>query len=141
MGASKQVIIEKMEREDIREWLYESMRSDEGVDAAVEKLFDESVKNQQAFFEKQNLAQTLLMVTHVIRSFGFCNPDVQVARLDPDNIGDGSKILTEAFSVVEIPVLGRNVSFMVENALRGKYDELAQRLGWEKGEGAEKSGK
>jgi hypothetical protein len=130
-----------MEREDIREWLYESMRSDEGVDAAVEKLFDESVKNQQAFFEKQNLAQTLLMVTHVIRSFGFCNPDVQVARLDPDNIGDGSKILTEAFSVVEIPVLGRNVSFMVENALRGKYDELAQRLGWEKGEGAEKSGK
>jgi hypothetical protein len=25
MGASKQVIIEKMEREDIREWLYESM--------------------------------------------------------------------------------------------------------------------
>ena len=134
MGASKQVIIEKMEREDIREWLYESMRSDEGVDAAVEKLFDESVKNQQAFFEKQNLAQTLLMVTHVIRSFGFCNPDVQVARLDPDNIGDGSKILTEAFSVVEIPVLGRNVSFMVENALRGKYDELAQRLGWEKGE-------
>jgi hypothetical protein len=131
MGASKQVIIEKMEREDIREWLYESMRSDEGVDAAVEKLFDESVKNQQAFFEKQNLAQTLLMVTHVIRSFGFCNPDVQVARLDPDNIGDGSKILTEAFSVVEIPVLGRNVSFMVENALRGKYDELAQRLGWE----------
>jgi hypothetical protein len=141
MGASKQVIIEKMEREDIREWLYESMMSDEGVDAAVEKLFDESVKNQQAFFEKQNLAQTLLMVTHVIRSFGFCNPDVQVARLDPDNIGDGSKILTEAFSVVEIPVLGRNVSFMVENALRGKYDELAQRLGWEKGEGAEKSGK
>ena len=134
MGASKQVIIEKMEREDIRAWLYESMRSDEGVDAAVEKLFDESVKNQQAFFEKQNLAQTLLMVTHVIRSFGFCNPDVQVARLDPDNIGDGSKILTEAFSVVEIPVLGRNVSFMVENALRGKYDELAQRLGWEKGE-------
>jgi hypothetical protein len=134
MGASKQVIIEKMEREDIREWLYESMMSDEGVDAAVEKLFDESVKNQQAFFEKQNLAQTLLMVTHVIRSFGFCNPDVQVARLDPDNIGDGSKILTEAFSVVEIPVLGRNVSFMVENALRGKYDELAQRLGWEKGE-------
>jgi hypothetical protein len=131
MGASKQVIIEKMEREDIREWLYESMRSDEGVDAAVEKLFDESVRNQQAFFEKQNLAQTLLMVTHVIRSFGFCNPDVQVARLDPDNIGDGSKILTEAFSVVEIPVLGRNVSFMVENALRGKYDELAQRLGWE----------
>jgi hypothetical protein len=131
MGASKQVIIEKMEREDIREWLYESMRSDEGVDAAVEKLFDESVKNQQAFFEKQNLAQTLLMVTHVIRSFGFCNPDVQVARLDPDNIGDGSKILTEAFSVVEIPVLGRNVSFMVENALRGKYDELAQRLGWD----------
>jgi hypothetical protein len=131
MGASKQVIIEKMEREDIREWLYESMRSDEGVDAAVEKLFDESVKNQQAFFEKQNLAQTLLMVTHVIRSFGFCNPDVQVARLDPDNIGDGSKILTEAFSVVEIPVLGRNVSFMVENALRGKYDELAKRLGWE----------
>ena len=131
MGASKQVIIEKMEREDIREWLYESMRSDEGVDAAVEKLFDESVKNQQAFFEKQNLAQTLLMVTHVIRSFGFCNPDVQVARLDPDNIGDGSKIITEAFSVVEIPVLGRNVSFMVENALRGKYDELAQRLGWE----------
>jgi hypothetical protein len=131
MGASKQVIIEKMEREDIREWLYESMMSDEGVDAAVEKLFDESVKNQQAFFEKQNLAQTLLMVTHVIRSFGFCNPDVQVARLDPDNIGDGSKILTEAFSVVEIPVLGRNVSFMVENALRGKYDELAQRLGWE----------
>jgi hypothetical protein len=74
------------------------------------------------------------MVTHVIRSFGFCNPDVQVARLDPDNIGDGSKILTEAFSVVEIPVLGRNVSFMVENALRGKYDELAQRLGWEKGD-------
>ena len=134
MGASKQVIIEKMEREDIREWLYESMMSDEGVDAAVEKLFDESVRNQQAFFEKQNLAQTLLMVTHVIRSFGFCNPDVQVARLDPDNIGDGSKILTEAFSVVEIPVLGRNVSFMVENALRGKYDELAQRLGWEKGE-------
>jgi hypothetical protein len=131
MGASKQVIIEKMEREDIREWLYESMMSDEGVDAAVEKLFDESVKNQQAFFEKQNLAQTLLMVTHVIRSFGFCNPDVQVARLDPDNIGDGSKILTEAFSVVEIPVLGRNVSFMVENALRGKYDELAKRLGWE----------
>jgi hypothetical protein len=131
MGASKQVIIEKMEREDIRAWLYESMRSDEGVDAAVEKLFDESVKNQQAFFEKQNLAQTLLMVTHVIRSFGFCNPDVQVARLDPDNIGDGSKILTEAFSVVEIPVLGRNVSFMVENALRGKYDELAKRLGWE----------
>ena len=131
MGASKQVIIEKMEREDIREWLYESMRSDEGVDAAVEKLFDESVKNQQAFFEKQNLAQTLLMVTHVIRSFGFCNPDVQVARLDPDNIGDGSKILTEAFSVVEIPVLGRNVSFMVENALRGKYDELAKRLGWD----------
>ena len=131
MGASKQVIIEKMEREDIREWLYESMRSDEGVDAAVEKLFDESIKNQQAFFEKQNLAQTLLMVTHVIRSFGFCNPDVQVARLDPDNIGDGSKILTEAFSVVEIPVLGRNVSFMVENALRGKYDELAQRLGWD----------
>lgn len=131
MGASKQVIIEKMEREDIREWLYESMRSDEGVDAAVEKLFDESVKNQQAFFEKQNLAQTLLMVTHVIRSYGFCNPDVQVARLDPDNIGDGSKILTEAFSVVEIPVLGRNVSFMVENALRGKYDELAKRLGWE----------
>ena len=131
MGASKQVIIEKMEREDIREWLYESMRSDEGVDAAVEKLFDESVKNQQAFFEKQNLAQTLLMVTHVIRSFGFCNPDVQVARLDPDNIGDGSKIITEAFSVVEIPVLGRNVSFMVENALRGKYDELAQRLGWD----------
>jgi hypothetical protein len=140
MGASKQVIIEKMEREDIREWLYESMRSDEGVDAAVEKLFDESVKNQQAFFEKQNLAQTLLMVTHVIRSFGFCNPDVQVARLDPDNIGDGSKILTEAFSVVEIPVLGRNVSFMVENALRGKYDELAQRLGWEK-EKAQKNGK
>ena len=134
MGASKQVIIEKMEREDIREWLYESMMSDEGVDAAVEKLFDESVKNQQAFFEKQNLAQTLLMVTHVIRSFGFCNPDVQVARLDPDNIGDGSKIITEAFSVVEIPMLGRNVSFMVENALRGKYDELAQRLGWEKGE-------
>lgn len=134
MGASKQVIIEKMEREDIREWLYESMRSDEGVDAAVEKLFDESVRNQQAFFEKQNLAQTLLMVTHVIRSFGFCNPDVQVARLDPDNIGDGSKIITEAFSVVEIPMLGRNVSFMVENALRGKYDELAQRLGWEKGE-------
>ena len=131
MGASKQVIIEKMEREDIREWLYESMMSDEGVDAAVEKLFDESVRNQQAFFEKQNLAQTLLMVTHVIRSFGFCNPDVQVARLDPDNIGDGSKILTEAFSVVEIPVLGRNVSFMVENALRGKYDELAKRLGWE----------
>ena len=131
MGASKQVIIEKMEREDIRAWLYESMRSDEGVDAAVEKLFDESVKNQQAFFEKQNLAQTLLMVTHVIRSFGFCNPDVQVARLDPDNIGDGSKIITEAFSVVEIPVLGRNVSFMVENALRGKYDELAQRLGWD----------
>jgi hypothetical protein len=131
MGASKQVIIEKMEREDIREWLYESMMSDEGVDAAVEKLFDESVKNQQVFFEKQNLAQTLLMVTHVIRSFGFCNPDVQVARLDPDNIGDGSKILTEAFSVVEIPVLGRNVSFMVENALRGKYDELAKRLGWE----------
>jgi hypothetical protein len=134
MGASKQVIIEKMEREDIREWLYESMMSDEGVDAAVEKLFDESVRNQQAFFEKQNLAQTLLMVTHVIRSFGFCNPDVQVARLDPDNIGDGSKIITEAFSVVEIPMLGRNVSFMVENALRGKYDELAQRLGWEKGE-------
>ena len=131
MGASKQVIIEKMEREDIREWLYESMMGDEGVDAAVEKLFDESVRNQQAFFEKQNLAQTLLMVTHVIRSFGFCNPDVQVARLDPDNIGDGSKILTEAFSVVEIPVLGRNVSFMVENALRGKYDELAKRLGWE----------
>ena len=131
MGASKQVIIEKMEREDIREWLYESMMSDEGVDAAVEKLFDESVKNQQGFFEKQKLAQTLLMVTHVIRSFGFCNPDVQVARLDPDNIGDGSKILTEAFSVVEIPVLGRNVSFMVENALRGKYDELAQRLGWD----------
>lgn len=135
MGASKQVIIEKMERKDIREWLYESMRSDEGVDAAVEKLFDESVKNQQDFFEKQNLAQTLLMVTHVIRSFGFCNPDVQVARLDPDKIADGSRIIDEAFSVVEIPVLGRNVSFMVENALRGKYDELAQRLGWEKGEG------
>ena len=131
MGASKQVIIERMEREDIKAWLYESMRSDEGVDAAVEKLFEESLRNQESLFERQNLVQTLLMVTHVIKSFGFCNPDVQVARLDPDKIGDGSRIIDEAFSVVEIPILGRNVSFMVENALRGKYDEFAKRLGWE----------
>lgn len=122
------------DREGMRDWVLEKTnRGDQGLEELIDELITLQSKNRELFFYHQNLAQTLLMVTHVIRSYGFCNPDVQIARLDPDKIADGSRIIDEAFSVVEIPVLGRNVSFMVENALRGKYDELAQRLGWEKG--------
>jgi len=142
MGASKQMVIEGLDRDAARARILEGVgKGDEWVEELVEELITLQSKNRELFLYHQNLAQILLMVTHVIRSYGFCNPDVQVARLDPDNIGDGSRIINEAFSVVETPYLGRNVSHLVEHALRGKYDELAKRLGWGGGEGAEKSGK
>lgn len=142
MGASKQMVIEGMNSDEARARILESVgKSEKWLEEIITELIAVQDKNRELFMYHQNLAQTLLMVTHVIRSYGFCNPDVQVARLDPDKIGDGSRIIDEAFSVVETPILGRNVSYLVEHALRGKYDELAKRLGWEKGEGAEKSGK
>lgn len=135
MGASKQMMIEDMDRDETRARILESVgEGEEWVDELVEELITLQSKNRELFFQNQNLAQTLLMVTHVIKSFGFCNPDVQVARLDPDKIADGTRVINEAFSVLDHPVLGRNVSFLVEHVLRGRYDEVAKRLGWEKGE-------
>jgi hypothetical protein len=68
------------------------------------------------------------MVAHVVKSFGFNNPEVQATRLDPDNIGDATKIIDEAFSILEEPVLGRRVAHLVEAALRGKWEELEEQL-------------
>lgn len=133
MGASKEMIFSALDADQLREWVYEKVMENEENDVA-ERLVELETQSKELFFKHQNLAQTLLMVTHVIRSYGFCNPDVQIARLDPDKIADGERIINEAFSVVDTPLLGRNVSFLVEHVLRGRYDELAKRLGWEKGE-------
>lgn len=127
------MIFSAFDADQLREWVYEKVMENEENDVA-ERLVELENQSKELFFKHQNLAQTLLMVTHVIRSYGFCNPDVQIARLDPDKIADGERIINEAFSVVDTPVLGRNVSFLVEHVLRGRYDEVAERLGWEKGE-------
>ena len=128
MGSIKQTILEHegylIEAE---EWVHEKVANGE-----LEKIAAKLIRLQRKSYELKSYSddtlQALCMVAHVVKTFGFNNPEVQATRLDPDNIGDATRILDEAFSILESPVLGRRVSHLVESTLRGKRDVLRDEL-------------
>ena len=128
MGVIKQTILEHegylIEAE---EWVHEKVANGE-----LEEIAAKLIHLQRKSYELQNynrdILQALCMVAHVVKTFGFNNPAVQATRLDPDNIGDATRIIDEAFSILESPVLGRRVSHLVEATLRGKWEELEEQL-------------
>jgi hypothetical protein len=131
MGVIKQKMLEEQWEED---WVSDQV-ADGNLIAITEKITDlqlnvsilESELHQLKNYNA-DILQALCMVAHVVKSFGFNNPAVQATRLDPDNIGDATRIIDEAFSILETPVLGRRVSHLVESTLRGKWEELEKQL-------------
>ena len=131
MGVMKRTSLEQLEHEgyliEAEEWVHEKVANGE-----LEKIAAKLIHLQRKSYELKNysedILQALCMVAHVVKSFGFNNPEVQATRLDPDNIGDATRILDEAFSILESPVLGRRVSHLVEATLRGKWEELEKQL-------------
>lgn len=131
MGAVKKASLEQSEHEGYiikaGEWVHEKIANGQLEDVAA-KLILLQRKNYELKNYNEDILQALCMVAHVVKSFGFNNPAVQATRLDPDIIGDATKIVDEAFSILETPVLGRRVAHLVNAALLGKWEELEEQL-------------
>ena len=131
MGAVKKASLDQLEHEgyiiEAEKWVHEKIANGQLEDIAA-KLILLQRKNYELKTYSEDILQALCMVAHVVKSFGFNNPAVQATRLDPDNIADVTKIIDEAFSILESPVLGRRVSHLVEATLRGKWEELEKQL-------------
>lgn len=131
MGAVKKASLDQLEHGgyiiEAEEWVYEKIANGQLEDIAARLILLQR-KNYELKTYSEDILQALCMVAHVVKSFGFNNPAVQATRLDPDIIGDATKIVDEAFSILESPVLGRRVAHLVNAALLGKWEELEEQL-------------
>lgn len=129
MGASKQAMFEEMDEERIRDYVYEAVANgDDGINDIAKRITKIEHQNQDLLALGTDLTELTLMVAYVIKNFGFNNPEVQVARLDPDNKTHTQMLINEALCVLRTPMLGRNLAGLIEDVLRGNYDKLQKSL-------------